>query len=212
MADMEEPRNPSPRPRSRGMKVSIAVGVATGLAVGATALAGAVTAPDPTAATDPPAAINAQTQPPDPDRGPGPGPAGRRGPGGTGMHKRGHGMGMGIHGEFVVPAPGGGYQTMVSQNGEVIDVSATSIKVKSEDGFEKTYVVNDDTIVHAGDNGIADVKAGDKVHVLAVVTGDTANAVQVHDGTATRERREKWSPKRPGPNKADPASPPTTVS
>ena len=50
-----------------------------------------------------------------------------------------------LHGTFVVPKEGGGYQTMQMQHGIVTAVSATSISVKSEDGFTATYVVNADT-------------------------------------------------------------------
>jgi hypothetical protein len=108
----------------------------------------------------------------------------RPGPGGPGGRHGGPGKGMGIHGEFVTAAPSGGYQTIATQKGDVTDVSATSIKVKSEDGYERTYVVNDDTMVGAGNNGIADVAVGDDVHVTAVVTGDTATAKSVHERPA----------------------------
>jgi hypothetical protein len=170
-------------PRSRGMKITIAMGVAAGLAVGVTALAGAVTAPDPVA----------PVTTPDHRHGPGPGP-----------DRRDKAMaGPGIHGEFVVPAPGGGYQTMASQHGEVTDVSPTSITVKSEDGYTKTYAVDDGTVVEAGDNGIGDVKVGDQVGVLGVVGGDTTKAVEVRDRTAVGDRHDRWAPKGP----ADPANP-----
>src|SRR5207245_10029091 len=80
-----------------------------------------------------------------------------------------HGFGGGgMHGEFVVPKPGGGYQTVLTQLGTVESVSSSSITVKSEDGFSHTYTVNNDTLVYAGDNGIADVAHGDTVRVLAV--------------------------------------------
>jgi hypothetical protein len=189
-------------PRSRGMKITIAMGVAAGLAVGATALAGAVTAPDPVGPAAPPPAARAPSAP-DHDHGRGLGPVRRPGR----MGKEG-GMGIGIHGEFVVPAPGGGYQTMASQHGEVTDVSPTSITVKSEDGYTKTYAVDDGTVVEAGDNGIGDVKVGDAVGVLGVVSGDTTKAVEVRDRTAVGDRHDKWAPK----HAQDPASPPTTVS
>jgi hypothetical protein len=181
--------------------------VAAGLAVGATALAGAVTAPDPIAPAAPPPAMRAPSAPGAPDHDHGRGRMGKEG-----------GMGMGIHGEFVVPAPGGGYQTMASQHGEVTDVSPTSITVKSEDGYTKTYAVDDGTVVEAGDNGIGDVKVGDQVGVLGVVTGDTTKAVEVRDRTAVGDRHDRWAPKGPG-KRGDPgnpgeppASPPTTVS
>ena len=119
--------------------------------------------------------------------------AGKRlGPGGG----PGHHKGMGIHGEHTVRAPGGGYQTVATQNGEVVEVNATSLKVKSEDGFERTYVVNDDTMVNAGNEGIADVKVGDDVHVMAVVVDGKANAKNVMDATQAKSLRDKWAPPR----------------
>jgi hypothetical protein len=105
----------------------------------------------------------------------------------------GHGrFGGGIHGQFVVPKPGGGYQTVLTQIGTVQSVSGSSITVKSEDGFTHTYSVNNDTLVAAGDNGIADVAKGDTVRVLAVGSA----AKQVVDVTKVQSLRQKyWGPK-----------------
>lgn len=115
----------------------------------------------------------------------------KQGPGG---HK---GMGMGaLHGEFTTKAPAGGYQTLATQAGEVTEVSATSITVKSEDGFARTYAVDDGTMVKAGNNGIDDVKVGDQVHVKAVVADGKARAVAIHDGTQAKELRSRWAPRR----------------
>jgi hypothetical protein len=124
-------------------------------------------------------------------------------------HGRGqHGMGKGmlgrgaLHGEFTTRAPGGGYQTMAMQHGAVTAVSATSVTVRSEDGFSRTYAVNDDTLVKAGDQGIADVANGDQVSVLAVVSGGSARAVHLVDTTKVGELGEKWRPgrKQPAPS------------
>ena len=157
--------------------------VAAGAAVGMTlAGLGVAAAQTDGATTTPPS--DSTTAPAERLAGPG-GRHGGPGKGGPG------GKGMGIHGEFVAPAPSGGYQTIATQKGTVTDVSATSLKVKSEDGFERTYVVNDDTMVGAGNNGIADVAVGDDVHVTAVVTGDTATAKSVH------ERPAKPAPAQP---------------
>ena len=100
-----------------------------------------------------------------------------------------------LHGEFTTRAPGGtGFQTMAMQNGEVTAVSATSITVKSEDGYSRTYAVNDDTLVNAGNDGIADVSTGDDVRVMAIVEGGNARAVRVHDRSKLKALREKWRP------------------
>ena len=120
-----------------------------------------------------------------------PGRAGRHGgPGGFG--------GPGIHGEFTVPDGNGGYKTIASQVGEVVSVSSTSIELKSEDGFTKKYVVDENTLVNAGRDGIANVKTGDKVAVQAQVDGSTAKAMHVRDATNIKSLREKWGFKKPG--------------
>ena len=116
----------------------------------------------------------------------------------------GRGLGMGIHGEFTTRNPDGtGFQTMATQRGEVTEVSATSITVKSEDDFSRTYAVNDDTLVNAGNDGIADVAVGDAVHVLAIVEGGNARAVDIHDGTKVRAARGKWAPRPPAAGEAE---------
>lgn len=115
---------------------------------------------------------------------------------GMGHGPKGFGMG-GIHGEFTTRAPGGGYQTIATQNGEVTAVSASSITVKSEDGYTRTYGVDDNTLVNAGNNGIADVKTGDTVRVTAIVSGNTRRAVDIVDGTNVQASRGRWMPPRP---------------
>jgi hypothetical protein len=109
--------------------------------------------------------------------------SGHRGVGG-----RHHGKGMGIHGEFVTRAPEGGFQTVATQVGVVTASSPTSLTVRSEDNFTRTYVINDETRVSSQNNGIADVANGDTVHVRALVDGDTATATDV------REARPKPAP------------------
>ena len=86
-----------------------------------------------------------------------------------------------VHGQFVVPKSGGGYQTIETQRGSVTAVSATSITVKSADGFVKTYQVVSSTNVDAQRNGIAAVKTGHQVAVTATVSGSTATAASILD-------------------------------
>ena len=98
----------------------------------------------------------------------------------------GFGFGFGgpfgaVHGQFVVPRAGGGYQTIDTQRGSVTAVSATSITVKSADGFSKTYQVVSSTNVDARQNGIAAVKTGHQVMVTATDSGSTATAVSILD-------------------------------
>lgn len=100
----------------------------------------------------------------------------------------------GLHGEDVTPAPGGGYQTIGHQGGEVTRVSESSITVRSDDDFTRTYAVTDDTLVTAGNSGIADVKQGDIVEVRALVRGDKALALAIHDLTQIERVRAKYGP------------------
>jgi len=86
-----------------------------------------------------------------------------------------------VHGQFVVPKSGGGYQTIDTQRGSVTAVSDTSITVKSADGFAKTYQVTSSTNVDAERNGIGSVKTGHQVAVTATVSGGTATAVSILD-------------------------------
>lgn len=157
-------------------RVSAGVVVAA-VGIGALGIAGAAYA----AASDPspsPSGSSGFSMPGDRD-GDGPHRDGMPGPGGH--HGDGmRGPGMGIHGTFVVPQPdGSGYQTVHVQRGEVTAVSATSITVKSEDGYSKAYVVDAATEVNRG-GAIADIAVGASVMVLGVAADDGG------DVTATR--------------------------
>lgn len=142
-----------------------------------------------------------------------PGAGGQGMPGrGDGDGGRGHGMGpgmgmgMGIHGSFVTPKQGGGYQTVDMQRGTVTAVSKDSITVKSEDGFSATYVVTADTMVNAKRDGIASVKVGDQVGVMGIENAGKTTAVQIVDRTQLKDSRQKWAPPSGNGNgKASPA-------
>ncbi len=109
------------------------------------------------------------------------------------------GFGFGaLHGQFTTTAPGGGYQTLATQYGQVTAVSSSSITIRSEDGFTSTYSVDDNTLVNAGNNGIADVKNGDTVRVAAVVNNGKAHAVQIIDETQVQRSTGRWLPPLPG--------------
>ena len=86
-----------------------------------------------------------------------------------------------VHGQFVVPKSGGGYQTIDTQRGSVTAVSATSMTVKSADGFSKTYQVVSSTNVDAQRDGISTVKTGHQVAVTATVSGSTVTASSILD-------------------------------
>jgi hypothetical protein len=114
-------------------------------------------------------------------------------PGKGGFGPRGEfGLGGALHGEFVVPKDGGGYQTVATQRGEVTAVSKDSITVKSADGYSRTYTLTEDTLVNAARDGIDDVKTGNTVTVIAVVTDGKATASSVNDGTVRDAAGQKW--------------------
>lgn len=117
------------------------------------------------------------------------------GPGFEGPH--GFGLG-GIHGEFVTRAPGGGYQTIASQVGEVTAVDQSSITLRSEDGYSRTYAVEEDTLVNAGRDGIGSVETGDTAHVTAIVNGETATAMHIVNMSDVQRAHERWMPAPPG--------------
>jgi len=142
---------------------------------------------------------------------PTPGTPGQKMPG-LGHFKHGFGFGGALHGEFTVPGPNGGYQTLAMQTGTVTSVSGSSITVKSADGYSKTYVVDTNTLVDAGRDGIGSVKNGDTVRVLATVSGSTLHAVQIDDVTNIRNLEGRWHPMRPKHTQPSPGSSPATFS
>ncbi len=174
---LEPPAGRPPRRRSRRLWIiggSAAVALAGVVSVASVASAQSTQSPAPT-----PSASGAPAP-----GGPGHGPFGPRG--GDGMGPRGgFGFGAGpvLHGEYVTDKPGGGYQTVDVQQGQVTAVSSTSITVKSQDGFTKSYVVSGSTLVDAQRDGIGSVKVGDTVTVRATVSGGTATASDIADRT-----------------------------
>ena len=195
---------PQARPK-RLRRVAAAAAVGIGLALGAAGIAGA--ADDPT--TSPSPGTGAKVVP-----GPGAdklrGLSGGHGHGPGGRHGFGP-LGGALHGEFVVPDGSGGYRTVLTQRGVVTAVSTTSLTVKSEDGYSKTYVLNPSTVVVSGRDGIGTVENGESVAVMATEAGGTATATHVKDLTSLKEIRDKRGPKRaPGSGTAPggtPASP-----
>jgi hypothetical protein len=84
-----------------------------------------------------------------------------------------------LHGE--VTLAGEEHRVVVFQRGPIEKVSDTSLTVKSADGYTATYVVSADTRVRKnGDKAaIADLKAGDKVLVVANKDGSTLKALRI---------------------------------
>lgn len=93
-------------------------------------------------------------------------------------------------GPMIIGGPQGGFdetQHGEFQVGEVTEVSDTSITAKSEDGYTRTYVVDEDTVIE-------DVEKGDSVTIVATVSGDTSTAESV------MERGAGMQPRRDGTN------------
>lgn len=179
-------KNGTKRWRVAGTVAAVVVTTAAGgVAWAAGDLGGADPTPSPSTSASPSTSPSTPSDEAKPGR-----PEGLRGKHGF------FGMGAALHGEFVVPKDGGGYQTVATQRGEVTAVSTESITVKSEDGYSRTYTLTEDTLVNAARDGIADVKTGNQVHVSAIVEGDKATAVSVNDGTTRDAARQKWGLKR----------------
>lgn len=95
-----------------------------------------------------------------------------------------------LHGEFVLPAKDGCGFTVFTQTGEATALAQDSITVRSQDGFEKAYTIDDSTRILAGRRG-NEVKQGDWVSVTAATTAEeTATAAYVFD--LSRPSRNLW--------------------
>ena len=86
------------------------------------------------------------------------------------------------HGELTVRA-GKGTQVVDVQRGQVTAVSATSVTVRSKDGFSATYVVGSSSKVRAAKKAasISAVKTGDRVGVVAVRSGNVVTVRRLAD-------------------------------
>jgi hypothetical protein len=106
--------------------------------------------------------------------------SGMGGPGGYGM-RGGPGM-------MIVGSPFGETSHGEFQNGEVTEVSDSSITVKSGDGFSGTYKIDADTQVNGGQGALDDIAAGDTVTVVAATAedGGEATADTIMEGDALR--------------------------
>ncbi len=141
--------------------------------------------------------------------GPGGHGPGGFGPGGHGPGERGP-EGHMLHSEGVVESTDGSFVTVRMQLGEVTAASATSITVKSADGYSSTYVINDATAVER-DGAEGAPQIGDTVHVRAQVKDTAATAEDIHalspekakELEEQRSAMEDWMAERPG----GPASP-----
>ena len=182
----------------RGRRIGTGVLVAA-VGIAALGVAGATYA----AASDPSPSTSTGSSSEGPQQVPGvggdkDGDGNHRGFGQGGPGRGGHGPGFGfgglgraVHGTAVVPNKDGtGFQTVQMQHGTVTAVSASSISVKSEDGFTATYVVNADTKVNRN-GAIADIKVDADVVVTGVVDGSTVTARSVGDTAAFGKRGDR---------------------
>jgi hypothetical protein len=154
----------------------IATLVAGGLLAGGVAAAGALTASGALAAGSTPS--------------PAPSYSARRTPGGPGPHgfggRAGHGfgrpgMGLGgrmLHGEVVVQKPGGGTETLLVQSGAITATSATSVTVRSSDGFTVVWSLSSSTTIRAGRNSgsVKDLAKDNTVQVVGTKSGSGGTA------------------------------------
>jgi hypothetical protein len=172
-------------PRSWSRRPYILTGVAVAALLGGAGAALAATN-SPTPASSPSAAAATPA--------PTPAPSGPPGAARPGNHRFGGGFGFGfgglfgaLHGQLVVTKPGGGYQTVDVQTGQVTAVSTTSITLKSADGFTRSYVITSSTLVDAQRDGIGSVKVGNQATTVATVSGSTATATSINDLTLLQQ-------------------------
>ena len=86
------------------------------------------------------------------------------------------------HGQITVRTKTGD-QVLDIQRGQVTSVSATSVTVRSTDGFTATYAVSGTSTVRVQKktSTIADVHTGDQVAVAALHTGNTDTIRRIAD-------------------------------
>lgn len=151
-----------PKPKRSVKKIAIAAAVAVGIAG-----AGAGVVYAASGSTD------STSQGPGGQGGMGGGPGGQSGGAGGGM-----GLMNALHGEFVVSDSSGTYTTELLQNGDVTAISDTSVTVKSDDGYTKTYTIESST-------DVSDIATGDEVTVIATESGSDATVDTISEAGTT---------------------------
>jgi hypothetical protein len=196
---------------ARGRSLAVTAALVIGAGVGATAVASAATghsspagpvahtvAAGATTSTSTAGSGSTTTTPAKPGLGPwggrGPGPAGfggRRGGGFGPGPLGGFGMvaGRALHGQVTYETKTGSYATVDFQRGSVEAASATSIEVKSADGFSQTYAINSGTKV-LGASSASAIKSTDTV-MLDTTAGSSTVAGTVVDITQAQANRPK---------------------
>ena len=117
-----------------------------------------------------------------------------------------------LHSEATVQAPDGTTKVVVSQTGDITDISDSTITVKSSDGFDATYTVDKNTRIslNGTDGTASSLKNGDTVRVFGTKNGSTNHANAVMDGMPTgfmMFRHEQRTPpkQQSGPSTSDSA-------
>jgi hypothetical protein len=99
----------------------------------------------------------------------------------------GLGPGRVLHSEATVQKPDGTTEVVVSQTGDITDVTDSTITVKSTDGYDAIYSVDKNTRIslNGNDGTASSLKKGDTVHVFGTKSGPTTHAEGVMDGMPT---------------------------
>lgn len=111
-----------------------------------------------------------------------------------------------LHAEATVRDRAGHDHVVETQNGTITGLDATTLTVKSPDGFTATYTVGTSTriLLHGTQGTLSTLGTGDRVHVTAVKAGGELTARAVLDGVPPRPRagmlaRHGWRPMPPPP-------------
>lgn len=115
-----------------------------------------------------------------------------------------------LHGEVTVPqADGTGTEVVLVQSGTVTAVSATSLSVRSTDGFTTTYTVGSSTAVRAaGGTAISAIEKDATVWVVATKARAALTVVDRAGGPMGRGRHHDHDGAGPG----TPPAPGTTTT
>lgn len=117
----------------------------------------------------------------------------------------GPGLGVGgkvLHSEATVQTPDGTTKVVVSQSGDITDISDSTITVKSNDGFDATYTIDKNTRIslNGNDGAVSSLKKGDTVRVFGTKNGSANHAEAVMDGMPTglmMFRQDQRTPPKP---------------
>lgn len=165
---VEVPTQVEMRPHWPARKVIGAVALAVIIVGGGTAVAIAATQPDPANVTHPNTGVS----------------GGQATGGSSGRHTGGYSGGPlanAVHGDFVARTSTGGYATERFQVGRVTTVGSNSLTLTSQDHYVGHYLITSATVLNHGAITLSDVKAGDAVTVIAMLSGETASATTISD-------------------------------